>query len=251
MLEEIKNNLSKSLDKSLVDDLLDDYSTIKKYHLLGQHENAIIISGKFVETVFQILKYILSGTIDTSPSINTISQELENTPKGAYPESIRIIIPRSANAIYTIRSRRGYAHKSKEISPNHIDSEFVVSTCDWILAEFLRLYHNDDIDAIQNVMNSIVEKKVPLIEEFEDDVYVLSTELSTKEQILLILYHFHPKNVSNKDLTKWLKGYPQLITTNLRNAEKEKLIHRNGKKNRITRLGIKKVEEILSKSEIP
>lgn len=162
--------------------------------------------------------------------------------------SIRKIIPRSAKAIYTIRSERGAAHKSDDISPNNIDSEFVVSTCDWILSEFLRLYHTSDIKKITGIVNSLVEKKVPLIEEFEDDIYVLGKDLSTKDQILLILYHFRPKMVSNADLTKWTKGYPQKTTTNLRNAENENLVYRKGKEGTITKLGIKRVEEILAKS---
>lgn len=247
MYNEIKNNLSTKIDKSLVDDLLEEYKEIKNYQFRGQNENAINKSGKFVETVFQILKYIMSKKVINNPNITDISNELLQTPKNGYPSSIRKIIPRSAKAIYTIRSERGAAHKSEAISPNIIDCEFVVSTCDWILSEFLRLYHNSDVNEITKIVNGLIEKKVPIIEEFGEDICILKEDLSNKDEILLILYHFYPKMVSNAALTKWTKSYTQKTLTNLRNAEKEKLVYRNGKENTLTKRGITEVETIISK----
>lgn len=250
MYQEIKRNLSKTIDESLVDDLLNEYKEIKRYQFLGEHESAITKSGKFIETVLQILKYIISEEIINDPKIDKISEELINKPKTDYPVSIRKIIPRSVKAIYTIRSERGVAHKSDDISPNIIDCEFVTSTCDWIFAEFLRLYHNSDTDEITGIINSLVEKKVPIIEEFEDEICVLSTDMSKKDQMLIILHHLYPERVSNTDLTKWTKGSPQLTHNNLKKAEEEKLVHRKDSKNILTKLGIRKAEEIISQSEI-
>lgn len=250
MYTEIRNNLSTKIDQSLVDDLLDDYIEIKKHHFLGDHEKAINKSGKFVETIFQILEYILSKKIINEPNFNSISKKLEQIPKGDLPESIRIIIPRSANVIYSIRSRRGTAHKS-EVSPNYIDSEVVVSICDWILSEFLRIYHNSNIAEITNIVNKLVDKKIPIIEEFDNGLVILREGLSIKDQILIVLYYFYPNPVTTEELIKLLKcKYSQQITSNLRTAEGKKLIHRDGKENTITKLGIKLVEEIVNKSEI-
>jgi len=249
MYNQIRANLATVIDINLVNDLLDEYKEIKNFYFSGQHEHAINKSGKYVETVFQILKYILSGELIKNPNINNISKELEKIPKGTIPESIRIIIPRSANAMYTIRSRRGAAHKSHDISPNNIDSEFVISICDWILAEFLRLYHNSDIIEVTKIVNCLVKKKIPIIEEFGDDLCILSDDFSNKEEILLVLYHYYPETVSNNFLTQATKGYPQKTAINLKNAENERLVYRKDKKNILTRLGLEKVENLLSERE--
>jgi len=232
-----------------VDELLDEYIEIKNFHFLGKYESVITKSGKFVETVFQILKFIISGNVISDPKFNNIEIELANTQKGQFPDSIRLIIPQFAKSIYSIRSKRGAAHKSNEISPNFIDSEIIVSTCDWIISEFLRLYHNSNIEEVTIIVNNIVEKKIPLIEEFGDEVYVLSTHLSKKDQMIVILYHFYPEMVSNTDLTKSTKGSPQLTHNNLKKAAEEKLVFRENNKNKLTRLGLKKAEEIISQCE--
>jgi hypothetical protein len=247
MYEEIYSNLSSKIDRDLVKDLLSEYREIKKYHYIGQYELAITKSGKFVETVFQILYYLLSGRVIKNPNFNKISERLLQTNRGRFPESIRLIIPEAAKTIYSIRSKRGATHKVNGISPNFIDCSFVVSTCDWILSEFLRLYHSSDIEEISRIINSLVEKKIPIIEEFGDDIVVLEKELPIRDQILLILYHFYPRMISNKELKSWIKPkYPQIITSNLGKAERDKMVYRRGGESTLTKKGIRDVEKFYS-----
>lgn len=246
MYKQIQSNLSAVIPKSLVDDLLEDYQDIKRYHLLNEHENAINKSGKFVQTVFQILEYLRTGKVVIKPNHNDVLKHLENATQ--LHETIRMTIPRSAKAIYDIRSKRGSAHKSDYISPNNIDCEYVVSTCDWILAEFLRMYHKDDINEITRIVNSLVEKNLPIIEEFGDDVLVL-LDMSKKDQCLVILYHFHPKMIGTANLSKWTNSSPQLTYENLKKSIRDKWVYKKGNECTLTKLGIKKVEEIISKCE--
>ena len=157
-------------------------------------------------------------------------QYLENLPKDRYPDSIRLHIPRILKTIYDIRSKRGVTHIS-EINPNLMDATFVVSACDWILAEFIRLYYTDDPDNAQKIINTIVERKVPIIEEFEGDLKVLKPELSVADKILLTLYKKYPEYVSTSDLKEWIKTKsPTHITTVLRQLDHEAKIHRKNKK---------------------
>ncbi|MCJ2670332.1 MAG: hypothetical protein LN416_07480, partial [Candidatus Thermoplasmatota archaeon] len=65
-----------------------------------------------------------------------------------------------------------------EIDPNLMDATYVVSACDWILAELIRAYVSDEPDIAKDTIHSIMEKKVPVIEEIEDDLVILDTTLS-------------------------------------------------------------------------
>jgi hypothetical protein len=249
-MEDIKEILSSRLGADLVESLLEHYKELKQKFFLGQYESSQLNCAKFGEVVMRILEYITKGnytSFDTYVSLDNLAKELEQSPKEQFPDSIRIHIPRILRAIYDIRSKRGIAHIGN-INPNLMDATFVVSACDWILAEFIRLYHTGDPNEAQRIIDSIVEKKIPIIEEFGDNLKVLNPALPVPRKILLILYKKYPNYVSTSNLKQWIKTKsPYHITTALRQLDNAALVHRNGENNTITQKGIKYVEKIFTK----
>jgi len=249
-VENIKKILSTNIDTELVEHLLEYYKELKQKFFLGQYEPSQLKCAKFVEVVMRILEYITKGNytpFGKKISLDDLTNELEQLPKDKFPDSLRIHIPRILRATYDIRSKRGVAHVGK-INPNFMDATLVVSACDWIMAEFIRLYHTDDSNEAQRTVDSIVERKVPIIEEFGDELRVLTPDLSIADKILLILYKKHPNYVSTSDLKSWIKTRsPNYITTALRQLDYHVKIYRKGNENIITRRGIKYVEENLPK----
>jgi len=249
-VENIKKILSTNIDTDLVEHLLEHYKELKQKFLLGQYEPSQLKCAKFAEVVMRVLECVTKKSytpFDKSLSLDDLAKELEQLPKDRFPDSIRIHIPRILRAIYDIRSKRGVAHVGK-VNPNLMDATFVVSACDWIMAEFIRLYHTNDSNEAQRVVDSIVERKVPIIEEFGDELRVLAQDLSVADKILLILYRKHPNYVSTKDLKSWIKTRsPSYITTALMQLDYQVKIYRKGNENIITRRGIKYVEENLPK----
>ena len=249
-MENIKKILSTNIDTDLVEHLLEHYKKLKQKFFLGQYEPSQLKCAKFAEVVMRILEYITKKSytpFDKSLSLDELAKELEQFPKDKFPDSLRIHIPRILRAIYDIRSKRGVAHIG-EINPNFMDATFVVSACDWIMAEFIRLYHTDDSNEAQKTIDSIVERKVPIIEEFGYELRILTPDLPVADKILLILYKKHPDYVSTSDLKSWIKTKsPSHITTVLRQLDADVRIHRKGNENIVTRRGIKYVEENLPK----
>lgn len=246
---DIEKILSSKIEPNLVKLLLVHYKKLKQHFFLEQYEQSQLNSAKFVEVTFRILEDITKGNytpLDKNIKINALLQYLENLPKDKYPDSIRFHIPKVLKIIYDIRSKRGVTHVS-EINPNVMDATFVVSACDWILAEFIRLYYSDNPKVAQKIINSIVERKVPIIEEFEGDIKVLNPKLSIADKILLVLYKKYPEYVSTSDLKKWIKTKsPTHITTVLRQLDNDAKIYHRGKENIITKRGISYVEKELS-----
>ena len=179
MRDNIKKILSTKIDPSLVEHLIEHYGELKQKFFLGQYEPSQLNCAKFAEVVMRILEYVTKGNYSPfgeNVSLDALAKELEHLPKSKFPNSIRIHIPRVLRAIYDIRSKRGVAHIG-ELRPNLMDATFAVSACDWITAEFIRLYHTDDSNEAQKTIDSIVERKVSIIEEFGEDLKVLTPNL--------------------------------------------------------------------------
>jgi len=250
MIDNIMKNLSTYIDPDLVTNLIGHYQELKQKFFLGQYEPSQLNCAKFGEVVMRILEYITTGnytSFDKTVSLDTLAKKLEQLPRDKFSDSLRIHIPRILRATYDIRSKRGVAHIG-EITPNLMDATFVVSACDWIMAEFIRLYHTGNSNEAQRIIDSIVERKIPIIEEFGDNLKVLNPALSVADKILLILYKKYPNYVSTSNLKQWIKTKsPSHITTILRQLDDDAMVYRNEKENIITRKGIEYVERNLTK----
>ena len=154
---------------------------------------------------------------------------------------LALAIPRVAESVYTIRSKKNVAHV-KTVNPNFIDASYCVTACDWMLSEIALLLYSTDSTEVSELINSMLKKKVPAIEEFEDDSFViLRKDLNLSQEILLTLYHYYPKRLSSAYLSKSLKSTN--VYTTLKKLESERLIQRNKDGNKLTTLGIAYIED--------
>lgn len=205
MLAKLLDDLPQTVNKLLFRRLLNEYIGIKTSYYAQNYELTLAKAGKFVEIIFQILSDIAFGTIPEKPNFNKIYKNLENLPDKDLHISLRVLIPRVALTVYTIRSKRGAVHINEEVSPNYIDCTFAVASCDWILSEFLRLYLNKDQNEILRIINSISKIHIPLVEEISGELIILNPKMTAKEQILIILLQKHPNRVQRKDIKRWVK----------------------------------------------
>lgn len=245
-MEYIAKTLSKDIDPLLLKKQLEIYKKIKENFWLGKDEECMEKVGKFVEITIRILEHITSGSftpIESNLKVSETLKKFENLPKQNFPESIRIIIPRVLYSLYTFRSKRGGAH-IKGVNPHHIDATYVISACDWVMAELIRLYHINEEKEIEKIMNSIVDRRVPILEEFGEDLKILDPSLSVPDKILIILYKKYPNSVSTNELRKWIKTRTSThINTALRRLDDKGFVYRKNKENIITTKGIAYVED--------
>jgi len=206
MLIELLDNLSEEVNKELFRELIEEYRGVKAAYYAQNYEQTLAKAGKFVEITFQLLSNIAFGEIPKEPNFNEIFRKLENIPEKNIHVSIRILIPRVAMTVYTIRSKRGAVHINKEVSPNYIDRTLAVSSCDWILSELLRLFLTKRQEEILRIINSISKIHVPLVEEINGELVVLEPKMTAKEQILILLLQKYPVPIQRSDLKKWVKS---------------------------------------------
>jgi hypothetical protein len=86
-----------------------------------------------------------------------------------------------------------------------MDAVFVLTSCNWIMAELVRVFHNVSVAEAQDVVDKLVERRVPLLWVGEDMRRVLDTKLSLRQQILVLLCTSTGKTATS-ELQKWT-GY--------------------------------------------
>jgi hypothetical protein len=104
-----------------------------------------------------------------------------------------------------VRNKRDTAHLADNIDPNLQDATLVISNLDWILAEFIRLYHNVSADDAQKIIEGLVTRKVPVIEDFDGFLKVLNPKLLVSGYVLVLLYERGSAGATYAELEKWVR----------------------------------------------
>lgn len=241
--------LSSVIDMKLLEELLKEYDIVKRFHFLEDWEKSVLHSGKFSELILAVVKNIVDGDVIDINDIHfdKIYNDIMNRTKTTAEEDILMLaIPRVARSVYDIRNKKRVAHV-KAIDPNLLDSQYCVSGCDWMLAQLVMLYSQVSVEETGAVLHSLVEKQIPLVEQFDDGTMtILKGGLSFKEQFLVCLYKLGVRT-SKKELCRVLKTYDQLVNSTSKKLEAERLVHVNEQGVMLTKSGIRTVEDKLLK----
>jgi hypothetical protein len=178
MRKTIEAQLSGALPARLVEELLDAHAEAMRNYYLGGLRLSAVEGGRFCEAVFRILEYATTATftpLGTSLSTDRLIDRLAQLPAASAPDSIRLHIPRSLRVVYDIRNKRDTAHLADGIDPNLQDATLVVNVLDWILAELVRIYHSVTPDQAAIMVDQIVTRKAPVIQDLQGFLKVLRT----------------------------------------------------------------------------
>lgn len=197
------------LPKPLVDELLEAYKEAKRRFHLGDHRPNAVEGGRFSEAVFRILQHETTGTYTaigkTLPKVDTLLTTFANVPPSVAGDSIRIHIPRTLRLVYDVRNKRDAAHLGDGIDPNLQDATLVVANIDWVMAELVRLFHKVSADEAQAIIDHLVTREVPAVQEIVGQPVIL-TDLRPRDQSLLMLYRVGTDAGATLDeLTQWLR----------------------------------------------
>lgn len=187
--------------------LLAEFNQITQNYLERRWSPAELSGGRFCEIVYTILDGYAKSTYAATPSkprdFVTACRALE--AHAHVPRSFQILIPRILPALYEIRNNRGVGHVGGDVDPNHMDANAVLGMASWVMAELVRVLHNLNTDDAQQLVDTLAERRVPLVWTGEDMRRVLDPNLSLKNQVLLLLAS-SPSKVPVTDLFRW-SGY--------------------------------------------
>jgi hypothetical protein len=238
--------LAATHDAKIVDELLEAYEESKRNYYLGGHRLSEVEGGRFCEAAFRILQ--IDGKLAVTPLGRQVRSErviadLAALASGSAPDSVRLHIPRALRLVYDIRNNRDAAHLSDGIDPNVQDSTLVIGVIDWVLAELVRLHHNIAAVEAQLLVDGLVTRAVPVIQEFGDFKKVLRPDIGASDHMLVLLYAAEPAGATYAQLDKWAR--PEMranLRRTLSRLEANAMIHEAGGLYRITRRGMRDVE---------
>lgn len=197
-LSSVKSILKNKYGEELTEKLLNSFDEIIQNYVLEKWKPSELDAGHFVETVRRMIEVEQTGNY--TPVGNRLSafndRVLVQYENGTGDESIRILIPRALKAIFNIRNKRGVGHIGN-ISPNKMDSTYIVYSVKWILAEVIRLHSTLTADETQSIVDKIVERSIDLIWKESDFIRIIDTRLSAKEMVLVLLYDNSPKPIED------------------------------------------------------
>ena len=199
-------NAFAALPSLLRDVLLAEYRSLVQGFLERRWLPSELGGGRFSEIVYTILDGHAKQAYAAAPCkpINFLHacQKLEMNTQQHVSRSFRILIPRMLPVLYEIRNNRNVGHVGGDVDPNHMDAVAVVSMCNWIMGELVRVYHDLAIAEAQLVIDALAQVRTPLI--WSDGVIkrVLQASLSLPDQLLVLIGTTLP-SVSLGELLLW------------------------------------------------
>lgn len=237
----------KNLPEEIIKKLVNEFQKLHKQYFLNNWDSSQLNGGRFGEAVLRIIEFKSTGSftpIGTQlPRRQIVTQVTQNR---SLPDSLRLYIPNLTELIMDFRNNRNVAHLGN-IDVNEMDSSFVISACNWIMAELVRLETQFSPGKSQQIIKKIIERKMPIIEDIGGRLKVLDSNLTVKEQILVICYQKYPNSISFTKLSQWVKEknisrFKQYLSQLDRNG----LINSYNSKIQLTKKGVLWVEKNIS-----
>jgi len=220
---DVIKNISVAIDISIATDMVNTFQEMLTRYRSRQPELALSKGGRFVEHVLRAIEYIRTGqVINEIKSVDQTIKRLES--ETSLPEPLRLLIPRALyGMIYNLRSKKNAVHV-KEIDPTQIDAALTVGTAAWVLAEFIRLYHNSDESAIAAIMVDLSYPSMPLLEFRNDEIFV-NQDVGAKLEVLLLIFYHKQDGINRKLLGQYAKCSAPSVTRALQSLAEDRYVH--------------------------
>ena len=171
-----------AIPPGLRDPLLKEYRTIVQNFLEQRWLPTELHGGRFSETVYTILDGHAKSSYAPAPAkpadFVAACRALEKNKLAHVPHSFQILIPRMLPALYDVRNNRNVGHVGGDVDSNHMDAVAVLSMSNWIMGELVRVYHNLTTIQAQQLVDALVEVRLPAVWTGDDGVKrVLETSL--------------------------------------------------------------------------
>lgn len=243
-----------TIPPGLRDPLIEEYQSIVQNFLERRWLPTELSGGRFSEIVYSILVGHATAKYATKPfKPPNIVEDCKKLEKNVHvPRSFQILIPRLLPALYEIRNNRSVGHVGGDVDPNHMDAVAVLSMCNWIMAELVRVFHGLSIADAQKVVDALAEVKIPLIWSDGKVKRVLRPELKLNEQLLLLIATSVP-DVGTQELIDWTEYEDtKYLMRTVRTLHSKRLVEFKEDTGRVQILppGAKVIEEFIRKKKL-
>jgi hypothetical protein len=245
-----------AIPAGLRDPLLREYETIITNYLERRWLPSELSGGRFSEIVYTILEGHAKNKYPVAPykpaNFVDACRKLESNRLPHVPHSFQILIPRMLPALYDVRNNRNVGHVGGDVDPNHMDAVVVLSNANWIMAELARVFHGLSVAEAQQVVDTLVEVRIPVVWSDGNVKRVLRPELRLHEQISLLVAVSVP-DVTPKELLEWIEeDDKKYFMKTLRKLHRQRFVEftETAGKVRILPPGTKFVQDLIRKKNL-
>lgn len=254
---DVKRNLSSRLAPEFAEELVETYVKCRRAYRRGLVDrdwvDCLTQAGQFCEAVVAAIHQLVTTTLsDPSGEILDLNQiyfddvirRLPQIPnKTPEQESLILLMPKAAQAVYQLRSKKRAAHL-KKTRLNFLDAIFTVQTCTWLLGELIRICHSDDEQIIRAHIQTLSEREYPFLDIIEGDIVVLARKLPTLDQILLLLLGAPGNKAEEKVIINSLRHLKQ-VRQRMHDGDRAGLLYRKEGVVHLTSTGAARIERKL------
>jgi hypothetical protein len=244
--------LSPPLNALLAEQLLAEFISLERRFVLRDWEPAELDGGQFAEALARALYHQDSGTLNLTKDFDECLKWIENPAnqnlQQIKPHQPLLHLTKVLRTIYKFRSQRGAVHISPTYSANELDSKFIIESVRWLMAETLRLFAQVTRDAAASMIREILQFDVPCVGKFEDVIMVQRTDLSSEEEILVLLHYAGDQGFTRRELGQYARCSAASVTRMLQKLEAPNIrqVVAVSDRFRVTDLGSKRIRESLS-----
>lgn len=110
-------------------------------------------------------------------------------------------------SVYEIRSSRNSVHLAPDYTADYVDSMYVLSSCKWLLCEFVRLATGQHNEKTAQLLRGMAQLGDPIIFEAGGRAVIMRTGLSAPQEIVLLLLHRPGYQAKKSELVSLAEGY--------------------------------------------
>lgn len=252
--QSIAAELSQAVDSVLASALIEQSEEIEREFALKRWKYSQLDGGQLCEIAARILYAADSGTVNRTKSVESCIKYIEDdTVRHLHPDRQALQhVCKVLKAAYKLRSQRGAIHFTPKYTADESDSRFILECCRWIVTDVLRLFTNTSKSEVLQMFQELSRYPVPLVRSYEDRKLLQHIDFTASEEILTVLYFSDSTGLPLKEIIssvlKDQSGVRKALSA-LTRSDKRQLIEVNGKY-RLTDLGIRAVEQVISNKAI-
>lgn len=216
---DILNQIVPPLDNILANQLVKEFIDLEKRYVLGDWEPATLDGGQFAEITSRIVYHIDSGNCNRRKGVNSCLkyvEDINNNNQHYFPQRRAALhLGKVINILYKFRSQRGAIHIDPDYSANELDAKFVLAIARWIMSEILRIFWTGSTYEVATVIREIVRYEVPAVLLIDGRSFVLRTDCTVEEEILLLLHKAGERGLYRLEIGKCIPRSSGAISNSL------------------------------------
>ena len=245
--------VSPPLDRSLATALLTEFVDLERRFVLGDWEPTTLNGGQCAEVSSRIIYHLDSGILGLRKDLNSCLAYVEdekNSNKHLFHDrrSARHLC-KVLRLIYKFRSQRGAIHIDPDYTANELDSTLILSLSRWVMSDVLRVFWRGAPSEVAKTIRAIVRYPVPSVFEIDGRSFVLRTDCTVEEEILLLLHSAGDAGLSRTEIGKAAMKSAPAVTSALKvlsSPAKRQVVKRSNGQYSLTPNGTKRVHEGIS-----